>query len=613
MGQLGLSLGQNGNMLPRRIFRHAASLIVAVALGAGLIAGSPAQAVTKYTPPVSVQSLAPNYVAKSNFLGKKTIQVISKTSITPFSIVGLTWQGAIPSGTTFSARVREAGVWSAWNELHYSDDHGVNAKSAEAKKARTGTDPLMTAVADGIEVRMVNRSGKKPTGLKVELIGSNATTQDRALLTQVRSANSIRTLGTSTVTPAGGVVPRPNIVTRAQWGADETWRDPVPKMGTTIVAGFIHHTASTNNYSPEQAPAQMRALYAYYTKSLKYADMAYNFLVDQYGTVYEGRNACTYGDVNPCDGPSLPGIGAHTAGLNVNTFAISAIGNYDTKEPSNPGAMVESIASLMAWKLAPYGLDPNANASMVSSDTSGLSKYSSGMTAVTPVISGHRDVGKTACPGRYLYPLIPQIRARATELLAPVIHGVSVAPKFVENSTPTPVNVAAIIPATGVWNVTVTNAATGAVLKTATGTQTETSTIGYAWDRTDAAGAPVAPGRYIVSVGASVGATTLPTVTSEVVVDAKLAAATAVTYKRAARTKANISWTNPASVLPVLTQSYRVSTNGGKTWTKWKKTSRGAASATLTGMKKGKKYVVQVKAANELGESPVTSATFKMK
>jgi hypothetical protein len=49
----------------------------------------------------------------------------------------------------------------------------------------------------------------------------------------------------------------------------------------------------------------MRALYAYYTKSLKYADMAYNFLVDQYGTVYEGRNACTFGDVNPCDGPTL--------------------------------------------------------------------------------------------------------------------------------------------------------------------------------------------------------------------------------------------------------------------------------------------------------------------
>ena len=610
-------------MLPRRSFRHATSLISAMAIGAGLLVGSPAQAVTKYTPPVSVQSFAPKYVTKSNFLGKKTIQVISKSSTTPFSIVGLTWQGSIPAGTTFAARVREAGVWSAWNELHYSDDHGVNAKSAEAKKARTGTDPLMTAIADAVEIKMVNRSGKKPTDLKIELLGSNETSQDRTLITKVRTAttvgstavnsNGIRAINNATVTPAGGVVPRPNIVTRAQWGADETWRDPVPKMGTTIVAGFIHHTASTNNYSPEQAPAQMRALYAYYTKSLHYADMAYNFLVDQYGTVYEGRNACTYGDVNPCDGPALPGIGAHTAGLNVNTFAISAIGNYDTKAPSNPGAMVESIASLMAWKLAPYGLDPNANASMVSSDTSGLSRYSSGMTAVTPVISGHRDVGKTACPGRYLYPLIPQVRARATELLAPVIHGVSVAPKFIDTKKPTQVSVAAIIPATGVWNVAVTNAATGVVLKTASGTQAETSTIGYTWDRTDAAGAAVAPGRYIVSVGATVGASTLPTVTSEVVVDSKLAAATAITYKKAARSKAMISWTNPASVLPVLTQSYRVSTNGGKTWTKWKKTSRGVSTATLTGMKKGKKYVVQVKAANELGESPVTAATFKMK
>ena len=581
-------------------------------LGAGLIAGSPAQAATKYTPPVSVQSFAPTYVTTSNFFGTKTTKVISKTTKTPFSIVGLTWLGALPAGTTFTARVRESGKWSTWNALSYSDDHGVNAKSSEAAKARMGTDPLMTAIADAVEVRMINRSGKKPKDLKVELIGSNATVQDRTLLTKVRTANEVSALDAA-VTPAGGVVPRPNIVTRAQWGADETWRDPVPKMGTTIVAGFIHHTASTNDYSPEQAPAQMRALYAYYTKSLHYADMAYNFLVDQYGTVYEGRNACTYGDVNPCDGPSLPGIGAHTAGLNVNTFAISAIGNYDTKAPSNPGAMVESIASLMAWKLAPYGLDPNANASMVSSDTSGLSKYSSGMTAVTPVISGHRDVGRTACPGRYLYPLIPQIRARATELLAPVIHGVTVAPTLIDNSAPVPVNISAIIPATGAWTVTVTKATDNALLKTATGVQQTTSAMTYTWDRTDAAGVPVVAGRYLVSVSAIVGAATLPTVTSEVVVDVKPLAVTTMTYAKAAKTKATISWTNPPSVLPVVSQSYRVSTTAGKTWSKWKKTSRAVPTITLPGWKKGRNYLVQVKSVNALGESPVTTTTFKMK
>jgi hypothetical protein len=112
-------------------------------------------------------------------------------------------------------------------------------------------------------------------------------------------------------------------------------------MGTTLLAGIVHHTASTNSYTPEEAPAQMRNLYAYFTKSLNYADMGYNFLVDKYGTIYEGRSGCTYGDAN-CDSAAMPAQGAHTAGLNANTFGVSAIGNYDVLAPENPAAMVES-------------------------------------------------------------------------------------------------------------------------------------------------------------------------------------------------------------------------------------------------------------------------------
>jgi hypothetical protein len=600
-------------MLPRKKYLRVLCLLVAAAFGAGSLVTSPAQAITNYTPSVTVQAITPKFVTKSSSAATKTVQVVAPTVTKPFSVVGLTWLGALPAGTVFKARVREAGKWSSWTELHFSDDHGVDAKSLEASGTRLGTDPMMTAVADAIEVIMTNKSGLAPKDLKVDLIGSQETKQDRALLTSVRKLDAAGTPSDAAVTPAGGVVLRPNIVTRAQWGADETWRDPVPRMGTTIVAGFVHHTASTNSYSPEQAPAQMRALYAYYTKSLKYADMAYNFLVDQYGTVYEGRNACTFGDVNPCDGPSLPVIGAHTAGLNLNTFAISAIGNYDTQEPTNPAALVESIASLMAWKLAPYGLDPNANASMVSTDTSGLSKYSNGMTAITPVISGHRDVGKTVCPGRYLYPYLPAIRARATELLAPVIHGVSVTPNLIDASIPTPVNVSAVIPATGNWTVTVSEAATGALLKTSTGTQALTSAMAFTWDGTNATGAPVLPGRYLVNIAATVGTSVLPPTSTEVVIATKPLIASGLTYKKLSKTKALITWTNAAAVLPNTTQYTRVSTNAGKTYGKWTKTSKAVPSATFKNWKKGHKYLVQVKVVNSLGESEIATKKFTMR
>ena len=586
---------------------------MATTFAASTLISAPAGAITRYTPPVTVQAITPKFVTKASTSTSKTVQVVAPTVTKPFSVVGITWLGALPKGTVFKARVREAGTWSTWNELHFSDDHGVDAISAEASGTRFGTDPFMTAVADAIEVTMISSSGVAPKDLKVDLIGSQETKQDRALLTSVRKLNATGSPTDAAVTPGGGVVMRPNIVTRAQWGADETWRDPVPRMGTTIVAGFIHHTASTNNYSPEQAPAQMRALYAYYTKSLKYADMAYNFLVDQYGTVYEGRNACTFGSTQPCDGPTLPVIGAHTAGLNRNTFAISAIGNYDTKKPSNPEAMVESIASLMAWKIAPYGLDPNANASMVSTDTSGLSKYSNGMTAVTPVISGHRDVGRTVCPGRYLYPYLPAIRARATELLASVIHGVSVTPNLIDVTVPTPVNVSAVIPANGNWTVTVTNPATGELLKSSTGTQTTTSAMTFTWDGTNVAGAPVTTGRYLVSVAATVGTAVLPPTTTEVVIATKPSAVTAITYKKLSKTKALISWKNPTEVLPISAQFIRVSTNGGKTYGKWKRTANAIPKAKFKKWKKGRKYTLQIKVTNSLGVSTVTTKKFKMR
>jgi hypothetical protein len=600
-------------MLPRKKYLHVLCLSLAVMFGASSLVSAPAQAITGYTPPVTVQTITPKFVIKASSTSSKTLQVLAPTVTKPFSVVGLTWLGALPSDTIFKVRVREAGKWSSWNELNFSDDHGVDAASLEANGTRIGTDPFMTAVADAIEVTLTNKSGTAPNDLKVDLIGSQETWQDRALLTNVRSLDATGNPSDAAVTPGGGVVLRPNIVTRAQWGANETWRDPVPRMGTTIVAGFVHHTASTNNYSPEQAPAQMRALYAYYTKSLKYADMAYSFLVDQYGTVYEGRNACTYGDVNPCDGASRPGIGAHTAGLNVNTFAISAIGNYDTKRPSHPDAMVESIASLMAWKLAPYGLDPNANASMVSTDTSGSSKYSNGMTAITPVISGHRDVGKTACPGRYLYPYLPAIRARATELLAPVIHGVSVTPNLIDVTIPKPVNVSAVIPAGGNWTVTVSDVATGDLIKSASGTQPTTSALAFTWDGKDPLGAPVVPGRYLVSIAATVGTAVLPTTTSEIVIANKPSPVTKITYKRLGATKALITWKNSAAVLPITSQYIRVSTDEGKTYGKWIKTSKASSKATFKTWKKGRKYVLQVKVVNSLGKSAIATKKFTMR
>jgi len=591
-------------MLPRKISIRVLCLLLAAAFGLSSLVTVPSQAITSYTPEVSVQAFTPKLVTQSSSRTVTTSKLVVPTQIKPFSVVGLTWVGTLPTGTSFKARVREAGKWSTWNELHFSDDHGVDPESLEGKETRMGTDPFMTAVADAIEVIMTNKSGLAPTDLKLELIGSPETKQDRALLTNISKIAAATIPGAPAVTPSGVVVLRPNIVSRAQWGANETWRDPVPRMGTKIVAGFVHHTASTNDYTAEQAPAQMRALYAYYTKSLKYADMAYNFLVDQYGTVYEGRNACTFGDVKPCDGPALPVIGAHTAGLNPNTFAISAIGNYDTKAPVNPDALVNSISSLMAWKLAPYGLDPNANASMVSSDTSGLSKYGYGMTAITPVISGHRDVGKTACPGRYLYPYLGQIRARATELLAPKISDVSVKPIQVNQGDSENVDVNATIPANATWSVEVVDETDGQIVNSISGIQAVTGPIKFVWNKTDLTGTSVSEGNYLVSLKASIGQSVLPSSTTLVTLALPPKLSSKVTIKRTSPIKTKVSWLAESKVVsPITSNQFRVSADGKKTWSDWR-TSKKTEFVTSK-WRRGQTYYLEFRSSNSIGVSTV--------
>ena len=93
-------------------------------------------------------------------------------------------------------------------------------------------------------------------------------------------------------------------------------------------AGFIHHTVNANTYTSAQVPALLRGIYAYHTQSRGWRDIGYNYLVDRFGRIWEGR----YGGVGS------PVVGAHTLGYNEVSFAMSAIGNFDIAEPAAGGA-----------------------------------------------------------------------------------------------------------------------------------------------------------------------------------------------------------------------------------------------------------------------------------
>ncbi|MFJ1655482.1 N-acetylmuramoyl-L-alanine amidase [Streptomyces sp. NPDC088337] len=200
--------------------------------------------------------------------------------------------------------------------------------------------------------------------------------------------------------------PRPAIVSRAGWGADETLSPEAPDYlpGGKIKAVVVHHTAESNNYTCAEAPAIVRGIYAYHVKQLKWKDLGYNFLVDKCGTVYEGRKG----------GVDLPVMGAHAYGFNSETTGISVLGTYTDVAPSD--AALTSVARIAAWKLGQYGVDPAGTATLTAGDSGSnyaRKTWAKGAKLSLPAIHGHRDGFNTQCPGNAYYAKLPTVRAWA--------------------------------------------------------------------------------------------------------------------------------------------------------------------------------------------------------
>ncbi|MCW7946718.1 N-acetylmuramoyl-L-alanine amidase [Streptomyces hygroscopicus] len=197
--------------------------------------------------------------------------------------------------------------------------------------------------------------------------------------------------------------PKPHIVPRTAWKDDGAKGQPPPRYDDKVVAVFVHHTDSPNQYDCADVPRIIRALYAGQIGNRRWDDIGYNFLVDRCGTIYEGR----------AGGIERAVTGAHTQGFNHRTSGIAAIGTF-MEGTTVPKAMTDAIAALAAWKLGLADIDPRARVRLVSSN--GLSRYKAGTTALLPTLAGHNDGYMTNCPGAALTALLPDIRAKAAHL-----------------------------------------------------------------------------------------------------------------------------------------------------------------------------------------------------
>jgi uncharacterized protein with LGFP repeats len=317
---------------------------------------------------------------------------VSATDVAEFSLVGVTWAyDAAVTDTVVQVRVRDLdGAWGAWTEVS-AEAAEQEAETDTGHPVRGGTAPLWTGPATAVEAELVTRSGAQPTDVQLDLVDPGESAADASL-------------GDPDITEtADAAVAMPPVFSRAQWGADENLMKWTPQYASTIKAATLHHTAGSNNYTADQVPGILRSTYTYHAQSLGWGDIGYNVLVDKFGRLWEGRSG----------GLASTVVGAHAGGFNTSTFGVSMMGNYDVVD--TPQAMIDSVAAIIAWKFSLYGVDPRGTTTLTSG---GTDKYAAGARVTLPTVFGHRDTKSTACPGRYGYARLGEIRDKVAARMA---------------------------------------------------------------------------------------------------------------------------------------------------------------------------------------------------
>ena len=176
--------------------------------------------------------------------------------------------------------------------------------------------------------------------------------------------------------------PMPTIISREEWGARPltlrapeefgvfaahtnpegilTYPDDLNAVLNTIV---VHHSAFAH-----AGPTEVQGLHM---DRRGFADVAYHFLIDSDGTIYEGR------EINI--------RGAHVQGFNTGSVGIVLLGNFNAEQPSE--TQLASLRALIDYLRYTYEI-----------------RY----------LAGHKDYPNqspdgTECPGANLYPLLPEL------------------------------------------------------------------------------------------------------------------------------------------------------------------------------------------------------------
>ena len=329
------------------------------------------------------------------------------------NMIGVSYVDASHSqnGVAMVARAHTADGWSAWEELG-ANDNGAEGIEARRESNRLSTEPLWIGTADHVEVKVsVASTAQTIHDVRVHLINTLGDSKpENVFVRALHSIGRFLSMHASTgADPAEARTIQPSIISRSQWGANSSYLNlPCPGIADELKMAFVHHTDTTNSYTKSQSAGIVRGIYAYHTNSRGYCDIAYNFLIDKYGQIFEGRNGGVTNNV----------IGAHTGGYNYGTVGVALLGNFSTARPSS--AMLTSLTKLLVWRLDIAHVPATGIVTMRTG--TGNDHRAAGTMVNFNRISGHRDASQTSCPGSYVYSKMTWIRNTVRAMGNPKIY-----------------------------------------------------------------------------------------------------------------------------------------------------------------------------------------------
>ncbi len=149
----------------------------------------------------------------------------------------------------------------------------------------------------------------------------------------------------------------------------------------------VHHTAMKVDGDTRSGVERMRAIYAYHAANRGWGDVGYHYLVDEDGQIYEGKAGGKFV------------VAGHAYCNNIGTIGIALLGNFDVEQPTQK--QLKALQWLLADLSETYDIDPSKEVTF------------HGKTMM-PIV-GHRDLLSTDCPGYYVYGAMAQIRSHVAQ------------------------------------------------------------------------------------------------------------------------------------------------------------------------------------------------------